>query len=108
MFYVVYITEAHPTDLWQVQANVRGGVLFAAARTEEERTSTALACVRKLDIRLPALLDGIDNPTEEAYTGWPDRLYVLDHDGHIAYKSAPGPFGFKPAEVEATLQQLFR
>ena len=105
-FYVVYITEAHPTNLWQVQANVRDGVLFAAARSEEERTSTALACVRKLNIRLPAVLDGIDNPTEEAYTGWPDRMYVIDTNGRIAFKSAPGPFGFSTRLLEGALREI--
>ncbi len=48
-----------------------------------------------------------DNGVERAYTGWPDRLYVIDRDGRIAYKSAAGPFGFKPAEVEASLKGLF-
>jgi len=30
---------------------------------------------------------------EAAYTGWPDRLHVIDVDGRVAYKSRPGPFG---------------
>jgi len=32
---------------------------------------------------------------EKAYTGWPDRLYLIDKEGRVAFKSAPGPFGFK-------------
>jgi len=31
---------------------------------------------------------------------------VIDKDGRIAHKSAAGPFGFKPAEVEATLNRI--
>ena len=46
------------------------------------------------------------NPTELAYTGWPDRLYVVDRDGKIALKSDAGPYGFKPAAVRETLQRL--
>ena len=107
-FYVVYIQEAHPTDLWQMQANVRDDVLFASARSDSERTETASACVRKLHIRIPAVLDGIDNRTEQAYTGWPDRLYVIEQGGRIAYKSAPGPFGFSARGLERSLQQLGR
>jgi type I thyroxine 5'-deiodinase len=38
--------------------------------------------------------------------GWPDRMYVIDRDGKIAYKSKPGPFGFKPAEVEDVLRRI--
>ena len=107
-FYVVYITEAHPTDLWQVQANVRDGVLFAAARSDEERTSTAQACVRKLNIQLPAVLDTIGNQTEEAYTGWPDRMYLIDTNGRIAFKSAPGPFGFSTRDLERALGDILK
>jgi hypothetical protein len=31
---------------------------------------------------------------------------VIDRDGRIAHKSAAGPFGFKPAAVQATLERL--
>jgi hypothetical protein len=31
---------------------------------------------------------------------------VVDREGRISYKSAAGPFGFKPAEVQATLERL--
>src|SRR6202171_6515624 len=43
--------------------------------TLEERT-LAESCVRKLGIRIPALVDDVVNGIEAAYTGWPDRLYV--------------------------------
>ena len=105
-FYVVYIQEAHPTDLWQLPSNVKDQVLFASPRSDDERTTTALACVRKLDIRLLAVLDHIDNPTERAYTAWPDRMFLIDKGGRIAYKSAPGPFGFSTRDLEQSLQQL--
>jgi type I thyroxine 5'-deiodinase len=102
----VYIQEAHPTDLWQLPSNVRDGVLFASPRSDDERTSTALACVRKLDIHIPAVLDGIDNPTERAYTAWPDRMYVIDTEGRVAFKSAPGPYGFSTRELEESLGRV--
>jgi type I thyroxine 5'-deiodinase len=63
----------------------------------------AESCVRKLNIKIPALLDNFDNSTDLAYTGWPDRLYVIDRNGRVAYKSAPGPFGFHPADMKAAL-----
>jgi hypothetical protein len=59
-----------------------------------------------LGIEFPALVDDPDNAVERAYTGWPDRLYVVDREGRIAYKSAPGPFGFHPAGVDSTLKRL--
>jgi hypothetical protein len=66
----------------------------------------ARTCVRKLSIEIPALIDDFSSSTELAYAAWPDRLYVIDRDGNVAYKARPGPFGFKPADVEASLERL--
>jgi len=103
---VVYIQEAHPSDAWQMPSNLKDNVVFASPKSSEERTEIAGLCVLRLGIQFPALVDGIENNTEAAYTGWPDRLYVIDRDGRVAFKSAPGPFGFEPAGVEQTLVRL--
>jgi len=105
-FYVVYIQEAHPIDAWQLDDNVKDDVLVATTKSDAERANVAGVCLTKLGIELPAVIDEADNRVERAYTGWPDRLYVIDRDGRVAYKSAAGPFGFKPAEVEASLKRL--
>lgn len=105
-FHVVYILEAHAADVWQMDANVEQNVVFASPKSQEERTGVADACVRKLNIAIPALLDTFDNATERAYTGWPDRLYVIDREGRVAFKSRPGPFGFQPADVRRQLAAL--
>lgn len=105
-FFVVYIQEAHPIDAWQVDDNLADDVLVASTTTADERDRVAGMCVTKLGIELPALVDGPDNRVERAYTAWPDRLYVIDRAGVVAYKSAAGPFGFKPSEVQATLERL--
>jgi Iodothyronine deiodinase len=102
----VYIREAHTTDVWQDPDNVDDHVLFASPKNFDERSEMGKLCVVKLGIKFPAVVDSFDNATERAYTGWPDRLYVIDRDGRVAYKSAPGPFGFKPAGVEETLKRL--
>jgi type I thyroxine 5'-deiodinase len=105
-FFVVYIREAHPSDIWQMAVNVRENVVYQNPQNTEERVDLAKVCVRKLGIEIPALVDDFDNSTDTAYTGWPDRLYVVDREGTIVYKSAPGPFGFKPAEMERALADL--
>jgi hypothetical protein len=103
-FYIVYILEAHASDVWQMQSNVTQRVIFASPRSMEERTAVAGSCIRALHIEIPALIDNFGNTTETEYTGWPDRLFVIGRDGRVAYKSAPGPFGFHPAELEAALR----
>jgi hypothetical protein len=105
-FLVVYITEAHPSDVWQMESNIKDKVVFASPKDDEERALVAGACVRKLGIQIPAVLDEFGNSTEQAYTGWPDRLYLIDSTGHVAYKSKPGPFGFKSEELGAALARL--
>ena len=99
----MYIQEAHPSDVWQMQSNISQNVVYATPKSYEERTEIAGACVRNLHLKIPALLDPFENPTERAYTGWPDRLYVIDRDGRVAYKSKPGPFGFHPSDMEPLL-----
>ena len=105
-FHVIYIREAHPSNAWQSSSNIRDNVVFADPKTEEERSEVAGACVRKLHLEMPAVMDNVQNTTEAAYTGWPDRLYVIGADGRVSYKSAPGPFGFHPQGVEETLQRI--
>jgi Iodothyronine deiodinase len=105
-FYMIYIQEAHATDGWQTESNVKDKILIANPKSLEERGSVAHSCVRNLKVDLPALLDDFQNSVEVAYTGWPDRLYVIDREGRIAHKGKAGPFGFKPQEVRDTLQRL--
>lgn len=60
----------------------------------------------KLGIKIPALVDDMQDSTERAYTGWPDRLYVMDRTGRVAYKSKAGPFGFHPEDMAKVLQSV--
>lgn len=99
---MVYILEAHASDSWRLAGNVS----VATPRNFEERDTVASSCVRKLGIEMPAVVDNVDNSTEIAYTGWPDRLYLIDRNGRVAYKSKPGPFGFKPGDLAAALERV--
>lgn len=105
---MVYIEEAHPTDLWQLPSNVREEVLYESPRTDSERADIATQCVLRLAIKIPSLLDGIENRVERVYTGWPDRLYIIGTDQRVHFKSAAGPFGFSTTELEQSLRALVR
>ncbi len=100
---MVYIQEAHASDMWQMAVNETQNVVFASPKNMNDRTQVAESCVRKLNIQIPALLDNFNDSTEAAYTGWPDRLYVIGRDGKVVYKSKPGPFGFHPEDMKAAL-----
>jgi hypothetical protein len=101
---VVYIREAHPTDGWQVEANERDVVFFPQPKTFDERTSVADACALRLDLSIPTLIDDMENSTDQKYYALPDRLYLIGRDGRIAYRGAPGPWGFVAAELEKAIE----
>ena len=105
-FFLVYIQEAHSSDAWQMAINEKENVVFRDPQQYDERTEVAGICSTNLGIEFPALVDTIDNATERAYTAWPDRLYVIDSDGRVALKSAPGPFGFNARQVSDSLSRM--
>jgi hypothetical protein len=57
-----------------------------------------------MHIAIPALIDSISNRVEQDYTGWPDRLYLIDEAGTIRFKTEAGPFGFDAKKLAAALQ----
>lgn len=105
-FFVVYIQEAHSSDVWQMPSNIRDKVIFQTPHSFDERTEVASSCVLKLGIKIPAIVDDMSNSTERAYTGWPDRIYLVDQNGRVALKTKPGPFGFSTSLLEKQLQRI--
>jgi hypothetical protein len=105
-FVAVYVREAHPTDGWRMLFNDLEGVAVRQPRTLAERTGAAQTCSTTLHIKMPLVVDDVDDHVGHAYSGMPDRLYVLDREGRVAYKSGRGPFGFLPGEMEQSLVML--
>lgn len=103
-FYVVYIKEAHPEDGWVVTHNREEEISVLDPRSDEERVETADVCMVRTAIRMPMLIDGIDNATASAYGAWPDRLYLIGADGNIAFQGDPGPFGFIPERLQTAIE----
>lgn len=76
--------------------------------TDAERLKVAEDFAKQFKFKQPILLDSIDDAMEKKFAGWPDRLYVVDGEGKIAYKGGPGPRGFKPEEIPAVLDKLLK
>jgi alkylhydroperoxidase family enzyme len=102
-FLMVYVREAHPTDGWKMESNARAGVAVAQPTTFEERSGVAQQFCTKLKPSMPVVVDELSDPVGHAYSGMPARLYVIDTQGRVAFKSGRGPFGFKPPELEQAL-----
>jgi type I thyroxine 5'-deiodinase len=101
---VVYIREAHP-----VGGPRRPPEQFQIAdpKTLEERQRVAEKFAAIVKLSVPIYVDTIDDQVEQAYSGWPDRIYVLDRNGKIVHKGQTGPGGFQPSlkEVPALLDK---
>jgi hypothetical protein len=107
-FVMVYVRDAHPTDGWRMESNDRLGAVTAQPKTYDERVAVAQKCGRLLSLGFPMLVDTIDDAVGAHYSGMPGRLYVIDRDGKVAFKSGRGPYLFKPAEMEHALVLLLQ
>ena len=86
--------------------NERDRVLVPDPKTLAERKKVAEGFAEQFNLKLPILVDPMSDPFEKAFAAWPDRVYVLDGTGKVAYKGDPGPRGFKVAEAPAVLDRL--
>ncbi len=102
----VYIAEAHSTDGWQLDANLDEDVLIAQHTSLDERVAAAHAGVARLGLTMPVLVDPMDDAVSEAFAAWPERIYVVDADGRMAFTGGPGPFEFDPDAAAAALESL--
>ncbi len=99
----VYVREAHPVDGWSSRKDEGLTGSIRQPRSVLERTEVAGKCCSALSVSMPMVVDTLDDRVGHAYSGMPDRLYVIDRAGRVAYKGGRGPFGFKPAEMEQEL-----
>ena len=74
----------------------------------EERFAAARQGVERLGLTMPVLVDGMDDAVSEAFAAWPERLYVAEPGGRLAYVGGPGPFEFDPVAAGAALADIGR
>ena len=103
---VVYIREAHPEDGWVLHVNRNNDIAYQDPTSNDERQEVAAACAINLKIRMPVLIDEVDDRIASAYGALPDRLYLIDRDGRVAYQGDPGPGGFKPEDLAEAIAAL--
>lgn len=102
-FFTVYVREAHPSDGWWMLQNRRVGVDLTQPKTDAERRIVANRCRDHLKLEIPFLVDSVNDAVGVAYSGMPNRIYLIDGEGRVAFKSGRGPFGFRVAEFEQAL-----
>lgn len=87
-------------------SNDRVGVQFKQPKDLGERFAVAKQCCQVLEMNMPLVVDHLNDRVARAYSGFPDRLYLIDPDGLVAYKGGRGPFGYNPSELEQSILML--
>lgn len=105
-FLAVYLREAHASDVWSLKSNEKVGINFKQPRVKSERLELARHCCKKLEITMPMAVDDMDDTVGHLYSGMPDRLYLIDPAGKVAYKGGRGPRHYIPEELEQSIIQL--
>ena len=99
-FLFIYCREAHAAD----SARPAGKDVEQPISTEERR-EVAAKFLDDMQLKIPALLDNIDDKTSKDYASLPDRLYLVSKTGKIAYAGERGPRGFKPDQLESSIKK---
>jgi type I thyroxine 5'-deiodinase len=86
-----------------MKSNVRDDVCYAQPKTLEQRLTIANDFTKRFKFPIPFGVDDMSNAANDAYVAWPERFYIVDESGHIAYRGGMGPFNYKPDEVRAWL-----
>ncbi len=80
-------------------------ITYEQPKTQPRRAEIARTCAGSLKLTMPCVVDTLDDAVDAAYAAWPERMFVVDAAGRIAYAGKPGPWGFKPEEVEEWLSK---
>ena len=107
-FVMVYVREAHPTDGWRMESNDRVGAITANRKATRNGPTLRKSAASFSTSGFPMLVDTIDDTVGARYSGMPGRLYLIDREGKVAFKSGRGPYLFKPAELEQSLVLLLQ
>ena len=81
-------------------------MIYSQPKVFEDRVSIAKDMLRDLKITIPTLVDAMDDAAANAFAAWPERIFVADKQGEIAYAGEPGPYGFDPGDAEKALSRL--
>ncbi len=81
---VVYISEAHPQDLWPLGQHV----CLNAHKTIEDRIEAAQMYKEKFNLELPLVVDSMENEFDGQYAAWPERFFVIE-SGKMSFIGMP-------------------
>jgi hypothetical protein len=73
-----------------------GWSIIADPRDPGERHAAAGRACSLLRLPFATVVDSMDDAVAIRWSAWPERLFVVDSAGRVAYVGAQGPWGFWP------------
>jgi len=101
----VYITEAHAIDEWPLGNEIS---VCYQPKSNSSRISLAKSYRQQFDLKVPILVDTIENKFEKEYSLWPFRFYIMV-GGRVVKKAQPraendpGEFSYDIDEIRQWL-----
>jgi type I thyroxine 5'-deiodinase len=105
-FRLVYVREAHAADEWAMAINVAEAIEHTQPTRLDERVEIAATCAVALPLTMTTLVDDMDDAVGAAYAALPERLWLIDAEGTVAYRGGPGPWEFDPDAWESAIVAL--
>ena len=90
-----------------MKSNVKDDVCYAQPKNLAQRLAIANDFIKRFSYPVPFGVDDWGNAANDAYSAWPERLYIIDESGRIAYRGGMGPFSYHPEEARAWLAARF-
>jgi len=103
-FVTIYISEAHPAE----RNHFNGNYDITSHPNMEARLEAAKVLREEAGENLegcPIVVDPMDDRTNLAYGGWPERLYVIK-DGLVVFEGGMGPFLYDVQKVDDFLSTI--
>ena len=79
-FFVVYSKEPHPGE--------RAFKQYKQHASYEHKAAYARELAQAFGMKVPVLVDGLDEATVKAFGGMPNMVFVIDLEGKIAYEAS--------------------
>ncbi|MGJ8655968.1 MAG: deiodinase-like protein [Akkermansiaceae bacterium] len=98
-FWWIYIQEAHATDGRRPSQDVK----IALHKTIDDRKAAATSCSAVSPLKVPVLVDTMDEAATKAYSALPERFFILGTEGKMVYSGKRGPHGIDLDALEKSL-----
>ena len=86
-----------------MKSNVKEDVCYAQPKTLPQRIAIANDFVKRFSYPIQFGIDDMSNQANDAYAAWPERIYIIDENGKLAYCGGMGPFKYNPEEAREWL-----